>query len=447
MNQGPTDLRGFIREVENRGLLEQVPRPVSPDLEVARILAAEDGAPVLFRSVEGYPGYRMVGGIGSDRRYYALALGVPPDRLLFRLREALATPVPPPVDSGAPWMEVEEPAVDLLRVPFLRHWPGDGGYYATASVVFLRVPGNGYENVSFHRLLRLDSTHLVARLVEGRGAHTAWTRSKGDVPVAIAIGLPPHILLAASMSPPEGVFEMHLAQAMAPTPLVEAPLTGLLVPAAAEIVLEGRITHNMATEGPFVDLTGTMDIVRQQPIVEIDRIYHRRDPIYQALLPGMREHRLLMGMPREPTICDEVSKECRCLNVYVTPGGASWLHAVVQIEKRSPDDGIAAGIAAFRGHQSLKHVVVVDDDVDIFSPEDVEWAVATRFQANRDLRVMPDMPSSSLDPSAHHHPGTKSTGAKMILDATVPWDTPTGPAHPEAFRRVIGTSGRAPLLS
>ena len=109
------------------------------------------------------------------------------------------------------------------------------------------------------------------------------------------------------------------------------------------------------------------------------------------------------------------------LNVCITPGGNSWLHAVVQIEKRSPDDGRQAIEAAFRGHTSLKHVVVVDADVDPFNPAEVEWAIATRFQADRDLVVLSEQPSSSLDPSAHHTPGQKSRTSKMGLDATIPW--------------------------
>ncbi len=131
---------------------------------------------------------------------------------------------------------------------------------------------------------------------------------------------------------------------------------GIRVPADAEFVLEGRITHDLVAEGPFVDLTGTYDLVRQQPIIEIDRMTPAPDAIYQALLPGRLEHRLLMGMPREPTIYAEVNKVARCLNVHITPGGASWLHAVVQIAKQSPDDGKRAIAAAFRGHGSLKHV-------------------------------------------------------------------------------------------
>jgi 2,5-furandicarboxylate decarboxylase 1 len=201
-------------------------------------------------------------------------------------------------------------------------------------------------------------------------------------------------------------------------------------------VLEGRITKELVSEGPFVDLTGTYDLVRQQPVIEIDRVTHRRDPIYQALLPGRLEHRLLMGMPREPTIYAEVSKVVHCLNVHITPGGTSWLHAVVQIAVQKPNDGRQAIEAAFRGHSSLKHIVVVDRDIDIYDTGDVEWAIATRFQADRDLVVLADQPSSSLDPSAHHAPGQKSRTAKMGLDATIHWDTPTGPSDPGAYRRV-----------
>ncbi|MEJ5199341.1 MAG: UbiD family decarboxylase domain-containing protein, partial [Anaerolineae bacterium] len=211
---------------------------------------------------------------------------------------------------------------------------------------------------------------------------------------------------------------------------------GIRVPAEAEFVLEGRITHELVPEGPFVDLTGTYDFTRMQPVIEIDRITHRRDAIYQALLPGRLEHRLLMGMPREPTIYAEVNKVTRCLNVHITPGGASWLHAVVQIAKQAPDDGRKAIEAAFRGHSSLKHVWVVDEDIDIFDPHDVEWAVATRFQADRGLVVLTDQPSSSLDPSAHHTPGQKSRTAKMGIDATIHWDTPHGPSNAEAYRRI-----------
>jgi UbiD family decarboxylase len=216
--------------------------------------------------------------------------------------------------------------------------------------------------------------------------------------------------------------------------LVRCRTNDLLVPAEAEWVLEGRLTHKMTAEGPFIDLTETYDIVRLQPVIEIDCISHRRGATYQALLPGLAEHKLLMGLPREPTIYAAINQVCSCLNVCLTGGGMNWLHAVVQIDKQHAEDGLRALAAAFEGHRSLKHVVVVDLDVDPFDMEQVEWALATRFQADRDLLIFRDQPSSSLDPSATHVPGQKARAAKMGLDATIPWVKPDGQARTLAER-------------
>jgi UbiD family decarboxylase len=267
----------------------------------------------------------------------------------------------------------------------------------------------------------LDERRFVARVVEERGTYTALGKVTRDLPVAIAIGCPIQVLLAAAMSPPKGVDELGIAQTLAPTPLVRCQAVDLEVPAEAELILEGRITHTLTDEGPFPDLTGTMDVVvRRQPVIEIDRVTHRRDAVFHALLPGGLEHKNLMGMPREPTIFAAVNEVCRCTGVYITPGGTCWLHAVVQVEKRHEEDGRRAIWAAFQGHASLKHVVVVDTDVDPYDSAAVEWAIATRFQADRDLVVLTDQPGSSLDPSATHVPGQKTRTAKMGLDATAP---------------------------
>ncbi|MBC8448797.1 MAG: UbiD family decarboxylase [Chloroflexi bacterium] len=428
------DLREFLDKADAAGYLLTITRPVDPHLEMARVIGALEGRPLLFTDVKG-SATRVAAGVCSDRRYFALALGCPPDELLFRLAEALAHRQPLPVVDSAPCQEVVEPGVDLTTLPFLTHWPHDAGPYATAAVTFIEDPDTG-PSMSFHRLLRLDERRFAARVVEGRGTHTALGKAQGDLSVAICIGLPPHVLLAAAMSPSPDVDELTIAQALAPTPVVRCRTVPLRVPATAEFVLEGRITHRTVAEGPFVDLTETYDIVRQQPVIEIDLITHRQEPIYQALLPGGLEHKLLMGLPREPTIYAAVNEVCDCRNVHITPGGTSWLHAVVQIEKHHPDDGRRAAEAAFRGHASLKHVVVLDTDVDLFDMRQVEWAIATRFQAARDLFVFEDQPSSSLDPSAEQVPGRKARTSKMALDATVPWDTPHGPSEPEGYRRV-----------
>lgn len=399
-------------------------RPVDPHLEMAAVIAALDGRPVLFNQVVGSE-FRVLSGQCSDRRYFAAALGCQVNELVFRLAEAYRAPQAPPVvaHEQAPCQETVMERVDLLRIPFLTHYAGDAGPYATAAIAIVNDPDTG-PNVSFHRCLRLDSTRLAARIVERRGTDTALKKTPTDLPVAICIGLPLHVLLAASMAPDPGVDELAIAHALAPTPVVTCLTNDLRVPVEAEFVLEGRITHRTVAEGPFVDLTETWDIVRQQPVIEIDCITHRRDAIYHALLPGMLEHKMLMGMPKEPSIFAAVNEVCRCLNVSITPGGTSWLHAVVQIDKQHPDDGRKAAEAAFRGHGSLKHVVVVDADVDIYDLHDVEWAIATRFQADKDLMVWENQPSSSLDPSATHVPGQKSRSAKMGLDATIPWDRP-----------------------
>ncbi len=414
------NLRDSIEQARVAGHLVEVSSPTDPNLAMARIVHRHDGRPVLFNSVSGYPHWRVVAGIASAREYFATALDAPVSGLIHKLVAALANPVIPPVIADAPCQEIVEPEVDLTRLPILRHFSFDGGPYVTAAILVVQDPDYG-RNVSFHRLLRLDRRRFTARVVEKRGTDTALHKSDGALPVAICIGNSLPVLLAASTSPPKGVDELAVANALAAAPVVPCKTIPLHVPADCEMVLEGRFTHDSASEGPFVDLTETMDFVRPGPIVEIDCITRRHDPIYQALLPGKLEHKLLMGMPREPTIFAAVSRVCRCTNVVITPGGASWLHAVVQIEKRGPEDSHQAIEAAFQGHGSLKHVVVVDTDVNPYDPLEVEWAIATRFQADRDLVVLPNRPGSSLDPSGVHEHGKKARTAKMGLDATIPW--------------------------
>jgi len=417
-------LRSFIAKAQEAGYLVTITREVDPYLEMARVINALDGQPVLFTRVKGSP-YQVVSGLCSAREYFALDLCMDQSQLLFALVQALGNPITPQMVASAPCQEVVEGEMDLNTLPILIHLPDDGGPYVTAGVVIVKDPDRG-RNMCFHRLMRIGPRQFAARVVEGRGTDTALRKVSGELEVAICLGNSIPVLLAAAMSPPKGVDELSIANALRPTPLVKCRSVDLEVPADSEFVLEGRITRRSVAEGPFIDLTETWDIVRQQPIIEVDCLTHRRDAIYHALLPGRLEHKLLMGMPREPSIYAAVSQVCQCKNVLITPGGMSWLHAVVQIVKQFPDDGRKAIAAAFRGHTSLKHIVVVDEDIDPFNPAEVEWAIATRFQADRDLIVLEDRPSSSLDPSATHILGQKTRTSKMGLDATIPWYKPTG---------------------
>jgi 2,5-furandicarboxylate decarboxylase 1 len=416
------DLREFLAWCEGSAGLQVVRQPVDPHLEMARLIHALEGQPVLFVDPMR-PDWQVVTGVCARREHFAWALGTDVGGILPKLVQALEQPQPPPTVSQPPCQEIVDHRPNLGALPILTHLPGDGGPYVTAAIAVIRDPDTG-RNASFHRLMQVGPRQFTARIVEGRGTHTAWQKALGagsGLEVAICLGAPVHVLLAASMSPPRGTDELSIAHALAPTPLARCLTVDLEVPARCEAVLEGRITGRLAPEGPFIDLTETWDIVRQQPVIEIDCITRRRSPLYHALLPGGLEHKLLMGMPREPTIFQAVSQVADCRGVSITPGGMSWLHAVVQIIKCAPDDGRRAIDAAFRGHGSLKHAVIVDDDVDLYDPADVEWAIATRFQADRDLVVFRDQPSSSLDPSAKLVPGQKARSAKMGLDATVPW--------------------------
>lgn len=414
--------RRFIEQAANSGDLVTIDKEVDTTFELANVAHALEGRPVLFNHIQDYPGWRICAGTCSDRRYFAMDLGVPVGQLTQHLAQALANPQLPPLVENAPCQELVVADVDLNALPILLHLPQDAGHYIASAVVITKDREYG-RNMCYHRLLRLDKTHFAARIIERRGTYNAMQKEAGDLPIAICIGVSLATHLAAAMSPPPGVDELSVAHALAPTPLVKCLTNDLEAPADAEIVLEGRITRRTTSEGPFMDLTETMDIIRDQPVIEIDLMTHRRDPIFHALLPGGLEHKLLMGMPREPTIFAEVNKVARCTGAIITPGGASWLHAVVQIDKRGEEDGRLAIAAAFRGHGSLKHVWVVDSDVDIHDPAQVEWAFATRFQADKDLIIMENRPGSSLDPSGVHIPGQKSRTAKAGFDCTIPWGT------------------------
>jgi len=221
-------------------------------------------------------------------------------------------------------------------------------------------------------------------------------------------------MLASAVSTKTGNSELGIANALDKTELVE--LGGHKVP-QAEIVIIAENTGEKAKEGPFLDLTETPDIVREERVMKVKKIFIRKNAVFHALLPGGLEHKTLMGMPREPTIFREVARVCDVKDVLITPGGCSWLHAAVSIHKKNPDDGRKAIEAAFAGHKSMKHVFVVDDDIDIHNPYEIEWAMATRFQGDKDIVMKPGEKGSSLDPSSNLE--TRET-CKIGFDLTIP---------------------------
>lgn len=431
------NLRAFIAKLQKEGKLQKITKPVSQDLEAAAVINALGEKPAVFESVSGKK-FRVAAGLVSSRELVAAGLGITPQKLVPTLAKAIDAPKKPKTiaSKDAPCQEVVETKVDLDTIPLLCYFPSDGGRYITSAIAIIKDPETG-PNACYHRMMQIGKNKFTLRLVEQRQTHTTYQKLKAqgkELEVAFCIGNSTAVMLAAAISAPTGVDEMAIANALDDTPMVRCKTKDLLVPAESEFVLEGRITLEESEEGPFVDLTETNDIIRKQPVVVIDCITRRKEAIYQTLLPGMSEHKNLMGMPREPTILREVSKVCECKDVVLTNGGCSWFHAIVQIKKKSDSEPAKAIEAAFKGHTSLKHCVIVDEDIDICNPSAVEWAIATRFRADSRLYVFKDQPSSSLDPVADKPPHEKARVAKMGLDATIPLSDPKKPAS--KFKRL-----------
>jgi 2,5-furandicarboxylate decarboxylase 1 len=411
-------LRSFIEILQAKGELTKITKPVSTEYEMAGIINANAEKPIYFENVKE-SGFPVVAGLVSSKDLIARSLGISKDQLLPKLLNAIEHPQPPQVVQKGACQEVVETNVDLTTLPIMHYTERDGGKYIASAVAIVKDPQLG-SNMCFHRLMLKDKNHFVARIVENRGTDSALKKAGGELDIAFCVGNSTATLLSAATTLPMGVDELGMANALEKTELVKCKTIDLSVPADCEFVLEGRITKEKATEGPFLDLTGIVDRERQQPVVEIKCVTHRKNPIYQTILAGKNEHKFLMGMPKEPTIYKEVSKVCQCKDVYITPGGCSWLHAVVQIKKVNADDGKKAIAATFEGHKSLKHCVIVDEDINIYDPHDVEWAIATRLQADKNVIILSNQPGSSLDPSGDLTEGKKATTAKAGLDATAP---------------------------
>ncbi len=304
---------------------------------------------------------------------------------------------------------------NLSHIPVMRHYPGDAGPYITAGIVFSSL--DGVTNASIHRMLVLNGRRVVARLVEGRHTHLMHQKAKerGEpLPIAVAIGVHPAVIFASCSRVPEGkelFFAAELQQGELP---VHRCPNGVLVP-EAEIILQGFIGPETAPEGPFVDITGTYDHVRTQPVIEFSGMWTRKDFIYHGILPGGNEHKILMGVPYEPKIYRAVGEVTQIRNVVLTSGGCGYLHAILQVKKSTQGDAKNAIMAAFAAHTSLKHVVVVDEDINPFDPEEVEFAIATRVRGDRDILVVTGTRGSSLDPTRL----PDDTNVKVGVDATM----------------------------
>jgi len=421
-------LRGFLEEMERDKEVLHVKDALSVRFEISYLMKGFDneGPILLFDKVKDCID-KVVANVCGTRKRLCTALDVQQNGLYDRLRDAWRSPKKAKTVDDGPVKEIVEKRIDMARIPILTHFEKDAAPYITSAVVHAKSVDGTAENVSVHRLQVLDGKHLAIRLVP-RHLFRLWNMAREagkDLDVAISVGVHPAVLLAASSPVAFGVSEFDVANALLEggLRLVECDHVNACAPAEAELVLEGRISASKeVVEGPFVDVTGTYDIQRKQPVVEIVGVAHREHYVYEALLPSGAEHRLLMGLPHEVLIWESVSKVVpRVCAVNLSVGGNGWLHAVIAIEKQVDGDAKNALLATFAAHPSLKHAVVVDSDINVFDVCDVEWAIATRFQASEDLVVIENVRGSTLDSSANQDSGLTS---KVGVDATRPLTKP-----------------------
>ena len=395
---------------------------VSVEFEMRDRSESSGGGPIVFDNVVEAPGHSAALNVLVRDRLCEV-FDISPGELIDTLAWGMANPSEPMIvdSSDAEVLENRQGEVDLRALPIPWHYREDAGRYQSASVIIAEY--NGIRNMSYHRQLLRDASHTVARFVP-RHLRTMYetARANGDeISIAVVNGADATVLLAAAMSFNEDLDELTVAAALherlhgQPLRLVRLG-NGVSVPADAEYAMEARITLDVDEEGPYVDITGTVDGVREEPVIEYDAVFHRNNPIFHALISAGVEHRTLMGLPRAPTIKAAVSEVVPCTDVFLTDGGCGWLSSVVQIIPQNEGDGVRAIHAALDGHRSMKQVVVVDEDIDIADSARVEWALMTRWQPDTDTVILSDQKGSSLDPSRSQD----GTTSKIGMDATLP---------------------------
>ncbi len=433
-------LRDWLRHLAATDRLVAIREGVALEHELAAIAKRLDGRQAALFIRPGGHAIPVVSGFMARREWIAEAMGVPQGELLARFSRAAAEPLPwREVDAGtAACQQVRHDFADgradirtLLPIP--THSEHDSGPYITAGLVIARNPVTGVQNVSINRI-QLNGRDRMGVLLLPRHLHAFFqaAEAKGQpLDVAVVIGVDPLTALASQAIAPIDHDELEIAGALHGEPLavVRCTTNEVRVPADAEIVIEGRLLPNVREpEGPFGEFPRYYSAREDREVIQITAVTHRRAPIYHTIVPAEMEHLLLGAIPREATLLAHLKRSFpNVIDVHLPVGGVCRYHLHVQMKKTREGQAKNVILGAFGGHYDLKQVVVVDDDVDVHDPAEVEWAVATRFQADRDLVVVAGAHGSPLDPSTTvgwpgnaPPPEEQGLGAKMGLDATRP---------------------------
>jgi 2,5-furandicarboxylate decarboxylase 1 len=416
LNSGIRDLLG---QLEARDQLYRIPAPVS--LRHISALVAESDKALVFDHVSGYS-MPLVSGLTNDRERLAIAAGVPYAEIERLLRRAFDQPIEPVVVDHAVCQEVVVCGddVDLTALPAPVFSEQDGGPYITAGVVLANDPAYGL-NAGVYRFMLRDRCTLGIDIVTPNNLNTFCQRAFREgrpVPISVSIGTHPLEIIASTYKAALGVNEMAVSGGMRgeAVELTRCRTVDALAIGNAEIVLEGEIQPEgwVYPEGRFGEFSRLLGGLHMNPIVKVRAMTHRRDPLYYAL--HMPWENIWLSAPIYEAAARRVLREAdvEVTAINVTPGGCCHWHIVAAIRAK-PGDGKNA-IAALLSIADIKHVVVTDSDIDVFDPTEVEWAVATRVQADRDVVILSHARAKPLDPSIP--PGVKTT-AKMGIDATI----------------------------
>ena len=424
------DLRSFIAQMESEHPEEiaRVTKPISPRYEITALLTQLEKSkrfPLLFCEKVNGSNAPVVINVQASRKLMAFALECRPDELAAAFSARQNRPIPPVELSAASVHEVLRlgDEVDLTQVPLLTHYDVNAAPYITAGIVVAADPDTGVRNTSYNRLMLAGKRELRIFMAVGRHLWTLHNKAerRGEpLPIAIIIGVHPLFSLGAQAFTPSTDDEYAVIGGMMGEALrvVKAKTVPIVIPADAEMVIEGRILpHIRREEGPFGEFTGHAVSKDERQVVEVTAITHRKNYIFQDVHAGYTEHKLMGAVPREAALIKAVRQTVPTVkNVCMPVSGNCRFHAYISIAKRTPGQAKNAICAAFASDMLLKHVIIVDDDIDVFDEEQVLWAVSNRFQADRGLVVIPNAQGSELDPSA----GPGGINAKMGLDATKP---------------------------
>ena len=418
-------LRDWLAELDRQGLLKHIHKSVSPINELAAVgKKLEPAYGALFENVEGSD-MSVVTGLVTSRNSIAHSLGMTYPELMERFTHALSEPTPCKVVDGK-GLAIKKnillgDQVDLGLLPACVHQEKDGGRYLTAALCVTKDPATGIRNVAIHRHEVQDRNHLGALLLP-RHTNQLFAQAEAagrPLEIALAIGVHPALLLASQATTQLGVDEFEIGGTLLgePVELTKCETVDIEVPVESEIILEGRILPNVREEeGPFGEYPRTYGPKAPRHVIEITAITYRDHPIYHTIIPATMEHFLLGAISREATMMQVIRQATpNVKNVHITPASGCRYHAVIQLDQKHDGEAKNAMFAAFTSSTEIKHVVVVDPDIDIYDMQDVEWAIANRVQAARDVFIIPNAMGNKLDPSSRN-----GASDKMGIDATIP---------------------------